>query len=87
MKMKWLLTLLLSSLVLAAWATDRKITVTFTPTMPLTPTNVELICSSMYSHLDSTAIQKLNIQEDKPFTCAMSSDSKKITMIFHVLQE
>lgn len=87
MKKKCWLVLLLASLALNAWATDRKITVTFTPDMPLTPVNAEFICTSMYSRLTSAATQKLSIQTDMPFSCGLSSDNKQIVMIFHIVQE
>jgi hypothetical protein len=82
MKIKSVLALLLACIALSSFASNRKVTVTFTPSMPLTPTNVELICSSMYSHLEDSAIQKLDIEETTPFSCSLSSDSKQLIMVF-----
>lgn len=87
MKKKCWLVVLLASLTMSAWATDRKITVTFTPDMPLNPVSAEFICSSMYSHLPSAATQQLSIQTNIPFSCGLSSDGKQIVMVFHVFQE
>ena len=84
MKKKCWLTVLLIGLTINAGATEKKITITFTPEMPLNPVNAEFICSSMYSHLSSAAIQHLSVETSVPYSCGLSSDGNHITMVFHV---
>jgi len=62
-----------------------ELTVTYQLSKPFNQTQIETLCSNLYSHLASSALYALSTTEGVPFSCKWVNDTE-MTMTLYVQQ-
>lgn len=81
--MRWLVSLLYF-LPCLAWTTTQYQQMTFTipAAYTLSPTNAQLLCSSMYGQLTTEALNNIERLNATPYSCQLGPDKKSLIIQF-----
>ena len=69
-------------------STNKKVIITITPSYPLNPVSAQLICTSLYTNLPSTALRNIERLKGTPYSCKLdTSTSNKQLVIAYIVKD